>query len=152
MLIASFLGGCSMQLSSLLPGGVSDQGPVPQGPSVVRQQNADNMTTGSIPLHMTSTDIPAGMPATDWPYAKGALKEALSRTVDGPSVAWSNPASGAQGTVTPIASAFERDGFPCRNFLASHVMNAVETWSEGTACRVHRGEWEVKNIKAVKKT
>lgn len=151
LLLSFFLGGCSIQLSSLLPGGVSDQGPT-QGPTVVRQQNADVNTTGSIPLQMTSTEMPAGMSQTDWPHAQGALKEALSRTQDGPSVAWNNPTTGARGTVTPIASAFEQNGFPCRNFLASHVMNGIETWSEGTACRVHRGEWEVKNVKPVKKT
>jgi surface antigen len=147
-LIAMLLGGCSMQLSSLLPGGVSDQ-----GPTVIRHQNTDQQTTGSIPLHMTSaTDIPMGMSATDWPLAQSALREALSRTDDGPSVPWENPASGARGTVTPIASAFTKDGFPCRNFIASHVKDGVETWSEGTACRIHQGAWEVKSVKPLKKT
>ncbi len=147
-LIAMLLGGCSMQLSSLLPGGVSDQ-----GPTVIRHQHTDQQTTGSIPLHMTSAaDIPMGMSATDWPLAQAALREALSRTDDGPSVPWENPASGARGTVTPIASAFTKDGFPCRNFIASHVKDGVETWSEGTACRIHQGAWEVKSVKPLKKT
>jgi surface antigen len=146
-LLAILLGGCSMQLSSLLPGGVSDQ-----GPTVIRH-NADTQTTGSIPLHMTNAaDIPMGMSATDWPLAQAALKEALSRTDDGPSVPWENPASGARGTVTPIASAFTKDGFPCRNFIASHVKDGIETWSEGTACRIHQGAWEVKSVKPLKKT
>jgi surface antigen len=147
-LIAMLLGGCSMQISSLLPGGVSDQ-----GPTVIRAQNPDPQTTGSIPLHMTSaTDMPLGMSVTDWPLAQAALKEALSRTDDGPSVPWENPASGARGTVTPIAAAFAKEGFSCRNFIVSHVKDAVETWSEGTACRMHQGAWEVKSVKPLKKT
>lgn len=147
-LIAMLLGGCSMQLSSLLPGGVSDQ-----GPTVIRHQNADNAPTGSIPLQMASArDNPMGMSASDWPFAQAALKDALARTQDGPSVPWQNPSSGTHGTVAPIASAFEKEGFACRNFIASHVANGIETWSEGTACRMHKGEWEVKTVKPVKKS
>jgi surface antigen len=145
-LIAMFLGGCSMQLSSLLPGGVSDT-----GPTVIRNANDD--TTASIPLHMASArDIPMGMSAIDWPHAQAALREALARTDEGPSVPWDNPASGARGTVTPIASAFTKDGIPCRNFIASHVKDGVESWSEGLACRVSANMWEVKTVKAIKKS
>lgn len=149
-LIAMFLGGCSMQLSSLLPGGVSDTGPT-AGPTVIRTTNDD--VTGSIPLQMASSrDIPMGMSAIDWPHAQAALKEALARTDEGPSVPWRNPASGAHGTVTPIAAAFTQDGLPCRNFIASHVRDGVETWSEGLACRVNATTWDVKNVKPLKKS
>lgn len=145
-LIAMLLGGCSMQLSSLLPGGVSDN-----GPTVIR--NASDDTTGSIPLSMASArDIPMGMSAIDWPHAQAALKEALARTDEGPSVPWDNPASGARGTVTPIAAAFTRDGIPCRNFIASHVKDGIETWSEGLACRVSANVWEVKSVKPLRKS
>ena len=145
-LIAMLLGGCSMQISSLLPGGVSDS-----GPTVIRHANND--TTGSIPLQMASLrDIPMGMSAIDWPHAQAALKEALARTDEGPSVPWHNPASGARGTVTPIASAFTKDGLPCRNFIASHVHDGIETWSEGLACRVNANMWEVKSVKPLKKS
>ncbi len=148
-LIAMLLGGCSMQLSSLLPGGVSDTGPT--GPAVIRNANDD--ATGSIPLQMASANnIPMGMSAIDWPHAQAALREALTRTDEGPSVPWENPASGARGTVTPIASAFTKDGLPCRNFIASHVKDGVETWSEGLACRVNANTWEVKSVKPLKKS
>lgn len=145
-LIAMFLGGCSMQLSSLLPGGVSDT-----GPTVVRHASDDS--TGSIPLQMASSrEIPLGMSAIDWPHAQAALREALARTDEGPSVPWENPASGARGTVTPIASAFTKDSLPCRNFIASHVKDGVENWSEGVACRVGKNVWEVKSVKSIKKS
>lgn len=147
-LIAMFLGGCSMQLSSLLPGGVSDS-----GPTVIRNVPASDENTGSIPLQMASArDIPMGMSAIDWPHAQAALKEALARTDEGPSVPWDNPASGARGTVTPIAAAFTKDGLPCRNFIASHVKEGIETWSEGLACRVGANFWEVKSVKPLKKS
>jgi surface antigen len=148
-LIAMFLGGCSMQLSSLLPGGVSDSGPT--GPTVIRTASDD--ATGSIPLQMAAArDIPMGMSAIDWPHVQAALKEALARTDEGPSVPWHNPASDARGTVTPIAAAFTKDGLPCRNFIASHVKDGIETWSEGLACRVSAQVWEVKSVKPLKKS
>jgi surface antigen len=135
-----------MQLSSLLPGGVSDN-----GPTVIR--NTSDEPTGSIPLQMASArDIPMGMSAIDWPHAQAALKEALVRTDEGPSVPWDNPASGARGTVTPIAAAFTKDGLPCRNFIASHVKDGAESWSEGLACRVNQHVWEVKSVKPLKRS
>lgn len=145
-LIAMLLGGCSMQLSSLLPGGVSDT-----GPTVIRTSSDD--ITGSIPLQMASVNgNPMGMSAIDWPHAQAALKEALVRTDEGPSVPWDNPASGARGTVTPIAAAFTKDGLPCRNFIVSHVKDGIESWSEGLACQVRANVWEVKTVKPLKKT
>ncbi len=145
-LLSMVLGGCSMQLSSLLPGGVSDS-----GPTVIRTVNND--VTGSIPLQMANANANTmGMSAIDWPHAQAALKEALTRTDEGPSVPWDNPASGARGTVTPIAAAFVKDGVSCRNFIASHVKDAIETWSEGQACRVGEKTWEVKSIKPLRKS
>ncbi len=144
-LIAMLLGGCSTQLSSLLPGGVSDMAPA--------VQRSDPEHTGSIPLHMASTgNIPAGMTAIDWPLAQAALREALARTDEGPSVPWENPASGARGTVTPIAAAFTKEGMPCRNFIASHVKDGIETWSEGLACRTGANVWDVKSVKPLRKS
>jgi hypothetical protein len=105
-LIAMLLGGCSMQLSSLLPGGVSDT-----GPTVIRSTPASDDTTGSIPLHMASArDIPMGMSAIDWPHAQAALRDALDPrpTKD------AKPALGQSGrpapaaTVTPLASALHQ--------------------------------------------
>ncbi len=51
------------------------------------------------------------------------------------SVPWENPKTGARGTVTPLASAYNQDGITCRDFLASYVKNGSESWLQGAACR-----------------
>ena len=59
------------------------------------------------------------------------------------------PESGARGTVTPIASAYTKDGATCRDFLASYVRRqGPETWLQGEACRAKQGAaWEVKSLR-----
>ena len=65
---------------------------------------------------------------------------------------WENPETGARGTVTPIATAYNQDGFICRDFLASYVSNSTESWLQGEACRLHQGRWEVRNLKPWQRT
>jgi surface antigen len=88
----------------------------------------------------------------DWSLATVALQEALAKGEEGTSVPWQNPSTGARGTVTPVANSFVQEGFACRNFLASHVGNGNERWFEGTACRVHRGEWDVRSTRPLQKS
>ena len=59
------------------------------------------------------------------------------------------PQTGARGTVTPIATAYNQDGFVCRDFLASYVKNSTESWMRGEACRQHKGRWEVRSSQAL---
>jgi surface antigen len=143
LLLALAVGGCSssISLSSLLPA------------SGEEKVNADREITGTLPLQPASLALaePA-MTQTDWTLAKTALREALNRREDGASMPWENPMNGARGTVTPIAAAYERDGFACRNFLASHVRQGRESWFEGTACRMHRGEWDIQSSRPLQKS
>ena len=142
LLLALTAGGCasSISLSSLLPGG-GDKA----------KDTAE--VTGTLPLQPASLSIAEpSMTQTDWTLAKTALREALQRREDGASMPWENPMNGARGTVTPIAAAYERDGFTCRNFLASHVRQGRENWFEGTACRMHRGEWDIQSSRPLQKS
>jgi surface antigen len=142
LLLALGLGGCSssISISSLLPASNEEKA-------------AKTELTGTLPLQPASLAIaePA-MTQTDWTLAKTALREALNRREDGASIPWENPINGARGTVTPIAAAYERDGFACRNFLASHVRQSRESWFEGTACRMHRGEWDIQSSRPLQKS
>jgi surface antigen len=107
--------------------------------------------TGSLPLQSTRASGD-GMSATDWGLATAALREALGKEEEGISVPWQNPSTGVRGTVTPVASAFVQEGFTCRNFLASHIGGSREGWFQGTACRVHRGEWDVRTTRPLQKS
>jgi surface antigen len=104
-----------------------------------------------------SVGVPAGTPAaaatsapseTDLIFARMAIVEVLKRGSKELSAPWENPSSGARGTVTPIASAYNKDGTVCRDFLASYVRRqGPETWLQGEACRAKLGVWEVKNMR-----
>lgn len=135
----------SIPISSLLPGAEE---------KVLASTEADRSEiTGSLPLQSPAAGKGSGgMTPVDWSLATTALREALNRNDDAASMPWQNPTSGARGTVTPIAAAYVQDGFPCRNFLTSHVHEGRETWFEGTACRVHRGQWDVRSTRPLQKS
>lgn len=99
-----------------------------------------------------SRDANANVHPADWSLAAAALREALAKNEEGASIPWQNPATGARGTVTPVASSYVQDGFACRDFLASHVGSGRESWFEGTACRIHRGQWDIRSTRPLKKS
>ena len=97
--------------------------------------------------------LPAALPPeTDLAYARAAVVEVLTRGSKDTSAPWENPQSGARGTVTPIATAYTQDGTVCREFLASHVRERAEIWMQGEACRPQQGPWEVKSLRAWKRS
>lgn len=140
-------GACSMsmELGSFLTG--KDE------PKEVAEKGDPADVTGSLPLQAKRGDGSSQKtnPA-DWGYATQALREALAKKEEGASIPWQNPATGNRGTVTPVASAYIKEGFACHNFLASHVGNGQENWFEGTACRIHRGEWEIRSTRPLEKS
>lgn len=91
-------------------------------------------------------------PEADLAYAKIAASEVLTKGGKDSSVPWENPRSGARGTITPLASAYSLEGSLCRDFLASYVTKAEESWMQGEACRVSEGKWEVRRLKPWRKT
>lgn len=103
--------------------------------------------TGSI-LSPSSPEGPGLPPASDLVYAKVAASEVMKSGAADASLPWQNPASGARGTVMPVASAYEVEGALCRDFVASYVAEGAESWMQGEACRASRGEWEVRKLRA----
>jgi surface antigen len=107
--------------------------------------------TGSVgtPAATPASTSTAGLPSeTDLVFARMAIVDVLKRGSKEISSPWENPSSGARGTVTPIASAFNKDGGTCRDFLASYVRRqGAETWLQGEACRAKQGDWEVKSLR-----
>ena len=102
---------------------------------------------------------PAAVPASaetpqesDLAYARAAAADVLSRGGKDASAPWTNPRTGARGTVTPLATAYTQDGFVCRDFLASYVRQGSEAWLQGEACRLHQGKWEVRKLRPWKKS
>ena len=114
--------------------------------------SASDDVTGSVgtPAATPASTSTAGLPSeTDLVFARMAIVDVLKRGSKEISSPWENPSSGARGTVTPIASAYEKDGGTCRDFLASYVRRqGAETWMQGEACRPKQGaSWEVKSLR-----
>ena len=132
--LASAAGGCSFsyQLDSLF--GKSDD-------------KAEEASAAKQAAAAPGTDIEG-----DLAIARAAASEVLARGGKDASLPWENPQTGARGTVTPIATAYNQDGFVCRDFLASYVKNSTESWMRGEACRLHQGRWEVRNLKPWQRT
>lgn len=137
--------GCSSSMPGLFSGDDKTE-------KVARSENAtkpDTTVTGSLSL---SGGTAPSMSPVDWAIAKSALRQALGREEAGASQPWENPTSGARGTITPVAAIYEKGGFACRNFIVSHVRESHENWYEGTACRMHRGQWDVTTTRPLQKS
>jgi surface antigen len=112
--------------------------------------------TGSIkpsaPKVAAAKSVAEAPAASDLAIARATASEVLARGGKDTSMPWENPQTGARGTVTPIATTYDQDGFTCRDFLASYVRNGTESWLQGEACRQHQGRWEVRNLKPWQRT
>ena len=120
----------------------------------------DSMFGSSEKADQTASLRPAPAPApaqsaalndNDLAYAKAAAATVLARPEKDASQPWENPATGARGTVTPIADAYTQDGFTCRDFLASYIRDGAESWLQGDGCRVHQGKWTVRKMRPLKR-
>ncbi len=128
-------GGCSYRLESLFFRDKADT-------------SAD--ITGTIPVVKAVESEPIA--ETDLVHARNAATEVMGRTGKDISQPWENPATGARGTVTPLAHAYESAGHVCRDFLASYVRNRAEIWMQGEACQMGEGRWEVRSMKPWKRS
>lgn len=150
----------SLRLAVLLGLGLGMGGCAVSGPlgSMFSKQSKDEAkayaseeVTGSVAKPATApagTSV-AGLPSeTDLVFTRMAIVDVLKRGTKEISSPWENPSSGARGTVTPIASAYKKDGATCRDFLASYVRRqGAETWMQGEACRAKQGDWEVMSLR-----
>jgi surface antigen len=99
------------------------------------------------PRSASASTVSGLPPDADLEYVRIAIVDMLGRGSKDISIPWENPGRGAHGTVTPIASAYRRDGVTCRDFLASHVQRGTEAWLHGEACQTAKGRWEVRSLR-----
>ena len=145
--LAWSLGGCAVSgsLGSMFSKSSKDEARVE-----ARTYASEDVTSSAAALRATPVSASTtGLPSeTDLVFARLAIVDVLTRGSKQISAPWENPSSGARGTVTPIASAYSKDGATCRDFLASYLRPQVrETWMQGEACRAKQGAWEVKSLR-----
>jgi surface antigen len=100
--------------------------------------------TDSNPIDLISALSTGAFTGDDLDVASAATTTLLDNRHGGP---WENPATGARGTITPLAAAYRDNGVECRDFLASYVHEKAEAWMQGEACRNRIGSWEVRSLK-----
>ena len=68
----------------------------------------------------------------------------LETQPSGTTVAWRNPETGAQGTVTPTRTyQSQQSGSYCREFQQTVIVGGREEQGYGTACRQPDGSWQI---------
>jgi surface antigen len=107
--------------------------------------------TGTVSQGAFAAAGPADLVEADLVYAKAAAAELLARGGRDSSMPWTNPNTGAHGTITPIAASYDQNGATCRDFLASYLRGNTETWLHGEACQ-SGGRWGVKTLKPFSRT
>ncbi len=100
--------------------------------------------TGSLRPSLSRAQGPT---EADLAFARNAASDVLTKGDKDSSQPWENPETGARGSVTPLAAAYDSDGRTCRDFLASYVNGASERWLQGAACQSARGRWEIHSMK-----
>lgn len=138
--VAFSLGGCA-QLG--LPMVETDNRPV-----------ADRMATGatlvSATVNPNTTVTPkatANVDPSDWEAMRRALAAAPA-DIGGTAIAWSNPDTGSDGTITPAAASPGKSGKLCRMLAATISDNRGVRLYRGEACQTTNGRWLIVRIGA----
>jgi surface antigen len=137
---------------ALASGSCATSGIVPWLGDKTKADVSDEIVTGSIKPSSVASPANGLPPEADLAYARAAVKDLMGAGRTTASAPWENPRTGARGTVTPIAAAYEQAGTTCRDFLASYVHEKVEAWLHGEACRAQKGAWEVKSLRPWKRS
>ena len=93
-----------------------------------------------------------GPTPSDLAFARNAASDVLTKGDKYSSQPWENPETGARGSVTPLAQVYAADGHTCRDFLASYVNGASESWLQGAACKSEHGRWEIHALRPWKQS
>jgi len=72
-----------------------------------------------------------------------AAQKAFETTPSGQSVAWRNPDSGNNGTVTPIRTYQSPAGQYCREYQQTITVGGEKQQAYGTTCRQPDGSWKI---------
>lgn len=71
--------------------------------------------------------------------------QALGHAQDNQAVAWTNPDTHQQYTVTPQRTYTQNNGQQCRDYTSNVVINGHNEKATGTACKDHDGNWKIIN-------
>jgi surface antigen len=112
----------------------------------------DPAATGTINTAKPRPVSHSGPTESDLAFARNAASDVLTKGDKDSSQPWENPETGARGSVTPLAQSYASEGHTCRDFLASYVNGAAESWLQGAACKSDHGRWEIHALRPWKQS
>lgn len=92
---------------------------------------------------LVGRDIGRSMDEVDRDYATGSFGQAMEYAPTCSTIAWNNPGSGSNGTVTPTQTYEPEPGRYCREFQQQVIIGGRNQDAYGTACRQPDGSWEI---------
>ena len=78
----------------------------------------------------------------NWELLRQAGEKALASGADGEIVRWSNPSTGASGSIQPLDTT-QREGMTCRLTAISNSAGGASGTSRFTFCKQADGTWRV---------
>lgn len=92
---------------------------------------------------LVGSEIGKSLDASDMAYNQQAWDSAHSAPINN-QVAWNNPQNGHSGYITPIREG-TRNGYPCREYKQTIVVDGRAETAYGTACRNPDNTWTLAN-------
>ena len=91
----------------------------------------------------TPAPAPASLQESDRSYAERSLQSALENSVSGKALVWTNPSSGARGSVTPLKTWKNDRGAYCRSYSEwIRPASGKSIRRRGVACRTENAIWK----------
>jgi surface antigen len=82
--------------------------------------------------------------AEDRKIFAAAVDSALAKSADGESSEWSNPTTGATGTIKALKTT-QRGDLPCRTLAIANKAKGLSATSEHQLCKDKSGKWTLSN-------
>lgn len=98
---------------------------------------------GAVGGLLIGSSIGKSMDDVDKLKQRQGAQRAFETAPSGTSTAWSNPDSGASGSVTPTRTYQRGDGAYCREFTQTINVGGKSEQGYGTACRQPDGSWKI---------
>ena len=89
--------------------------------------------------------VGSSLDRADMAYYERTSQRALETGAPGQSLPWSNPNTGARGTVTPSGYYQTASGQYCREYSQSISVGGRTEEGHGVACRQPDGTWQIQN-------
>ncbi|TNE56997.1 MAG: glycine zipper 2TM domain-containing protein [Alphaproteobacteria bacterium] len=87
--------------------------------------------------------VGAHLDARDKQMMYATTQQAMESSPNGATQSWSNPQSGASGSITPTSSYQNTAGNECRTFSQNVAADGQTYAGTGTACKQPDGSWQV---------